>query len=160
MAKDVKNPEDKNEKKKAPDTQASEEGTDSAALKEQEVDNGSAGEGEDVKPASFDEIESSQEKMEVKKGDGAGGKGNNIERILDIPITISAELGRTRMVINNLLQLGHGSVIELDKIAGEPMEILVNDKLVARGEVVVVNEKYGVRLTEIVSPVERIKQLK
>ncbi len=159
MAKDVKNPEDGNEEKEAPDTQVGDEGTDSER-KEQAADGGSAGDGEDVKPASFDEIESSKEKMEVKKDGRAGENGNNIERILDIPITISAELGRTRMVINNLLQLGHGSVIELDKIAGEPMEILVNDKLVARGEVVVVNEKYGVRLTEIVSPVERIKQLK
>lgn len=160
MAKDVKNPEDGNEEKEAPDTQVKEEETAPADTNEQEADNGSGGDGEDVKPASFDEIETSQDKMDVKQESGAGENGNNLERILDIPITISAELGRTRMVINNLLQLGHGSVIELDKIAGEPMEILVNDKLVARGEVVVVNEKYGVRLTEIVSPVERIKQLK
>jgi flagellar motor switch protein FliN/FliY len=71
--------------------------------------------------------------------------------ILDVPLKVSVELGRTKMAINDLLQLGQGSVIELDKIAGEPMEILVNDKLVAMGEVVVVNEKFGVRLTDVAS---------
>lgn len=69
------------------------------------------------------------------------------------------ELGRTKMLINDLLQLGQGSVIELTKLAGEPMEILVNNKLVARGEVVVVNEKFGIRLTDIVSPMERVQSL-
>jgi len=73
---------------------------------------------------------------------------------------VAVELGRTRMLIKDLLQLGQGSVIELDKIAGEPMEILVNNKLVARGEVVVVNEKFGIRLTDIISPTERIQKLK
>ena len=71
--------------------------------------------------------------------------------ILDVPLKVSVELGRTKMLVNDLLQLGQGSVIELDKIAGEPMEILINDKLVAMGEVVVVNEKFGVRLTDVVS---------
>jgi len=83
----------------------------------------------------------------------------NMELLLDIPLEITAELGRTRMIINDLLQLGQGSVIELNKLAGEPLEILVNHKLVARGEVVVVNEKFGIRLTDIISPLERIKQL-
>lgn len=83
----------------------------------------------------------------------------NIELLLDIPLEITAELGRTRMLIHDLLQLGQGSVIELNKLAGEPLEILVNQKLIARGEVVVVNEKFGIRLTDIISPVERIKQL-
>jgi flagellar motor switch protein FliN/FliY len=69
--------------------------------------------------------------------------------ILDVPLKVSVELGRTKMLINDLLQLGQGSVIELDKIAGEPMEILINNKLVALGEVVVVNEKFGVRLTDV-----------
>ena len=82
-----------------------------------------------------------------------------MELLLDIPLEISAELGRTRMIINDLLQLGQGSVIELNKLAGEPLEILVNHKLIARGEVVVVNEKFGIRLTDIISPLERIKQL-
>ena len=84
----------------------------------------------------------------------------SLDFILDIPLEISVELGRTSMLINELLQLGPGSVIELDKIAGEPMEILVNEKLVARGEVVVVKDKFAIRLTDIVSPIERIKSLK
>lgn len=82
-----------------------------------------------------------------------------LDFILDIPLEISVELGRARMIINDLLQLGPGSVIELSKLAGEELEILVNGKLVARGEVVVVNEKFGVRVTGIVSPMERAKNL-
>ena len=84
----------------------------------------------------------------------------NINFILDIPLQLSVELGRTRMIINDLLQLGQGSVVELEKLAGEPLDVLVNNKLVARGEVVVVNEKFGIRLTDIISPIERIEQLK
>lgn len=110
-----------------------------------------------ARPATFDELKGSDKPKEMK---GQADKDDGISRILDIPVTISVELGRTRMIINDLLQLGHGSVIELEKIAGEPMDILVNDRLVARGEVVVVNERFGVRLTDIVSPIERIKQLK
>lgn len=83
----------------------------------------------------------------------------NLDFILDIPLEVSVELGRTKMLISDLLQLGQGSVVELSKLAGEPLEILVNQKLVARGEVVVVNEKFGVRLTDIISPVDRVKQL-
>jgi len=82
-----------------------------------------------------------------------------LDFILDIPLDVSAELGRTRLLINELLQLGQGSVIELNKLAGEPLEVFVNGKLVARGEAVVINEKFGVRLTDIISPMERIKQL-
>lgn len=84
----------------------------------------------------------------------------NLALILDIPLRVSVELGRTKMVVADLLNLGQGSVIELSKLAGEPMEVLVNDKLVARGEAVVVNEKFGVRLTDIISPMERVEQLK
>ncbi len=84
----------------------------------------------------------------------------DIKFLLDVPLVVSVELGRTKMLIYDLLQLGQGSVIELDKIAGEPMEILVNNKLIARGEVVVVNEKFGIRLTDIISPTDRLKQLK
>ncbi len=76
---------------------------------------------------------------------------SKLKMILDVPLKVSVEIGRTKMLVNDLLQLGQGSVIELDKIAGEPMEILINDKLVAMGEVVVVNEKFGVRLTDVVS---------
>lgn len=86
------------------------------------------------------------------------GKGN-LDMLLDIPLEITAELGRAKMIINDLLQLGQGSVIELNKLAGEPLEILINQKLIARGEVVVVNEKFGIRLTDVISPLERIKQL-
>lgn len=91
----------------------------------------------------------------------AGGqdKSRNIDFILDIPLEVTVELGRTNMLIHDLLQLGQGSVIELNKLAGEPLEILVNRKLIARGEVVVVNEKFGVRLTDIVSPIERVQSL-
>ncbi len=84
----------------------------------------------------------------------------NLEVILDIPVTISMEIGRTRISIRNLLQLNQGSVIELDRLAGEPMDVLVNGTLVAHGEVVVVNEKFGIRLTDVISPAERIKNLK
>jgi len=79
--------------------------------------------------------------------------------ILDIPLEISAELGRARMLVNDLLQLGQGSIVELTKAAGEPMEIFVNGRLFARGEAVVVNEKFGVRLTDVISPAERVKTL-
>jgi len=84
----------------------------------------------------------------------------DIEFLLDIPLEIAVQLGKTKMLIKDLLQLSQGSIVELDKLAGETMEILVNNKLVARGEVVVVNEKLGVRLTDIISPSERIQQLK
>jgi flagellar motor switch protein FliN len=83
----------------------------------------------------------------------------DLDFILDIPLEVSVELGRAKMLISELLQLGQGSVVELTKLAGEPLEILVNQKLVARGEVVVINEKFGVRLTDIISPAERVKQL-
>lgn len=89
-----------------------------------------------------------------------GNRPRNLDLILDIPLKVTVELGRTKMIVNDLLALGQGSVIELNKLAGEPMEVLVNDKLVARGEAVVVNEKFGVRLTDIISPMERIQQLK
>jgi flagellar motor switch protein FliN/FliY len=80
--------------------------------------------------------------------------------ILDIPIEVTVELGRSKMLVNELLQLGQGSVIELSKLAGETLEILANQKLIARGEVVVINDKYGVRLTEVISPMERIERLR
>jgi flagellar motor switch protein FliN len=83
----------------------------------------------------------------------------SLDLILDIPLTVTVELGRNKMLINDLLQLGQGSVVELTKMVGEPLEVLVNQKLVARGEVVVVNEKFGVRLTDIISPMERVQSL-
>jgi flagellar motor switch protein FliN len=87
-------------------------------------------------------------------------EGRNLDLILDIPLRVTVELGRAKMVVSELLNLSQGSVIELSKLAGEPLEVLVNDKLVARGEAVVVNEKFGVRLTDIISPAERVNQLK
>lgn len=84
----------------------------------------------------------------------------SLDFILDIPLKVTVELGRSKMAIREILQLAQGSVIELSKFAGEPLEVLVNEKLIARGEVVVVNEKFGIRLTDIISPVERIEQLK
>lgn len=99
---------------------------------------------------------------QIKTGDDALNKlkVQNLDFILDIPLKVSVELGRAQVVIKDLLQLGQGSVLELDKLAGEPLEVLVNGKLVARGEVVVVNEKFGIRLTDIISPLERIETLK
>jgi flagellar motor switch protein FliN/FliY len=87
-------------------------------------------------------------------------KDRNLNLILDIPLKVTVELGRTKMPVSELLNLTQGSVIELNKLAGEPMEVYVNDKLIARGEAVVVNEKFGVRLTDIISPAERVEQLK
>jgi flagellar motor switch protein FliN len=91
--------------------------------------------------------------------EAASPSNKNLDLIMDIPLKVTVELGRTRMVVSELLNLGQGSVIELSKLAGEPMEVLVNNKLVARGEAVVVNEKFGVRLTDIISPTERVEQL-
>ena len=86
--------------------------------------------------------------------------GNNINFILDIPLEITVELGRTKMMICDLLKLGQGSIVELAKLAGDTLEILANNKLIAKGEVVVLKEKYAIRLTEVISPVERIEKLK
>jgi flagellar motor switch protein FliN len=90
----------------------------------------------------------------------ATGTRVDMDFVLDIPLTVNVELGRTRMLIGELLQLGQGSVVELTKLAGEPMDVYVNSRLIARGEVVVVNEKFGVRLTDIISPAERVNKLK
>ena len=83
----------------------------------------------------------------------------DLDMILDIPVTISMEIGRTEISIRNLLKLNQGSVVELDRLAGEPLDVLVNGTLIAHGEVVVVNEKFGIRLTDIISPIERVKKL-
>ncbi len=101
--------------------------------------------------ARFDELQ-----PEGKDGTSGDVK---IDAILDVPITISMEIGRSRINIRNLLQLNQGSVVELDRLAGEPMDVLVNGTLIAQGEVVVVNEKFGIRLTDIVSPADRVKKL-
>lgn len=118
---------------------------------------------DNVTPISPDQKQAiSQIADQIKTGDDALNKlkVQNLDFILDIPLKVSVELGRAQVVIKDLLQLGQGSVLELDKLAGEPLEVLVNGKLVARGEVVVVNEKFGIRLTDIISPLERIETLK
>lgn len=87
------------------------------------------------------------------------GHANDIDFILDIPVNLTVELGRTKIAIKNLLQLAQGSVVELEGLAGEPMDVLVNGCLIAQGEVVVVNEKFGIRLTDVITPAERIRKL-
>ena len=114
-----------------------------------------AGDGEvkakvEAKAAQFSNVQDAGQSVEQK----------SIDFILDLPLQVTVELGRTQILINDLLRLGQGSVVELSKLAGEPMEVLVNQKLVARGEVVVVNEKFGVRLTDVISPLERVEQLR
>lgn len=105
----------------------------------------------EVSPATFEE---------VQKGSATNPATVDLDFILDIPLSLTVELGHSRMLISELLQLGQGSVIELSKLAGEPMDVFINHRLIARGEVVVINEKFGVRLTYIVSPAERISKLK
>ena len=90
---------------------------------------------------------------------GKGSMMNELDMILDIPVQIAVELGRTKITIKNLLQLAHGSVVELDAMAGEPMSVFVNGTLIAQGEVVVVNDKFGIRLTDIITPSERMRKL-
>ena len=102
-----------------------------------------------VSPASFQNFSPT----------GASTAGNDINMILDIPVQLTVELGRTRIPIKHILQLAQGSVVELDALAGEPMDVLVNGYLIAQGEVVVVNEKFGIRLTDIVTPSERLRRL-
>ncbi|WP_218310811.1 flagellar motor switch protein FliN [Alteromonas antoniana] len=127
-----------------------------AAMAEQaesEEDGENAGEdGEDVKIAELDELtDDAPISNEEKK---------KLDTILDIPVTISMEVGRSQISIRNLLQLNQGSVVELDRVAGEPLDVLVNGTLIAHGEVVVVNDKFGIRLTDVISQIERIKKLR
>lgn len=109
---------------------------------------------------------SADQKADEQSNSGGGDSGSskpndrNLQLILDIPLRVTVELGRTKMPVSELLNLTQGSVVELSKLAGEPMEVLVNDKLIAKGEAVVVNEKFGVRLTDIISPSERVESLK
>ena len=100
------------------------------------------------------------EETSAGSNSSAAGSSMNMEFLLDISLDITVELGRTKMLINDMLKLGQGSVIELSKLAGESLDILANQKPIARGEVVVLNDKFGVRLTEVISPMERIERLK
>jgi len=118
-----------------------------AAALEQQEDS----EGESASQVDLDEF--------VDESSGVEGRPE-LDVILDIPVTISMEVGRTPITIRNLLQLNQGSVIELDRLAGEPLDVLVNGTLIAHGEVVVVNEKFGIRMTDVISPSERIKKLR
>ncbi len=104
---------------------------------------------ESVSPASFTKFAPT----------GMGNAGHDINMILDIPVQLTVELGRTRIPIKHILQLAQGSVVELETLAGEPMDVLVNGYLIAQGEVVVVNDKFGIRLTDIVTPSERLRRL-
>jgi flagellar motor switch protein FliN/FliY len=103
-----------------------------------------------VQPAPFAELRAEQ---------GSTAPNNQLDLVMDIPVTLSVELGRTKIQIRELLQLAQGSVVDLDRLAGEPMDVLVNGFLIARGEVVLVNDKFGIRLTDIVSPTERARRL-
>jgi flagellar motor switch protein FliN/FliY len=129
------------------DTQASADDDWAAAMQEQEV--------------SESETEAESLGFEEFDNDPTAGKAISpeLDLILDIPVTISMEVGSTSITIRNLLQLNQGSVIELDRLAGEPLNVLVNGTLIAHGEVVVVNEKFGIRMTDVISPAERIKKL-
>lgn len=122
-----------------------------AAMEEQGVEDDEEDPAESVELDEFD----------MASGGSPGGEGSpDLEVILDIPVTISMEVGSTDITIRNLLQLNQGSVIELDRLAGEPLNVLVNGTLIAHGEVVVVNEKFGIRMTDVISPAERIKKLR
>jgi len=137
-----------------------------AAMEEQTASADTDAAGEAV--ATDSEGEKNYERAAFKdlssNGQGAGQltttENTNLDVILDIPVTLSMEIGRTELPINNLLQLNQGSVVELDRLAGEPLDVLVNGTLIAHGEVVVVNEKFGIRLTDVISPAERVKKLK
>lgn len=111
--------------------------------------------GQDVSPAISEDASS----LFPRLSGGQGGGNNDIDMVLDIPVQLTVELGRTRLPIRQILQMAHGSVIELDAKAGEPMDVLVNGCLIAQGEVVVVNDRFGIRLTDTVTPSERMRRL-
>lgn len=119
------------------------------ALEEQAQSDG----GDDLSRAEFADLN-------AQASTPGGGEDVNLDILLDVPVTISMEIGRTKINIRNLLHLNQGSVIELDRLAGEPMDVLVNGTLIAHGEVVVVNDKFGIRLTDVISPSERVKKLR
>ena len=138
------------------DEELAQQGQDDAAPDDQAVADDwasaleEAGDTDKVSPAGL---------QNLKDDSIAGDEDFNLDVILDVPVTISMEIGQTKISIRNLLQLNQGSVIELDRLAGEPLDVLINGTLIAHGEVVVVNEKFGIRLTDVISPVERVKKL-
>ena len=117
---------------------------------------------EAAQAAQFEELLAREQRENARVSEPAPAATGevNLDVILDVPVTLSMEVGRTRIPIRNLLQLNQGSVVELDRAAGEPLDVFVNGTLVAHGEVVVVNEKFGIRLTDVISPSERIRKLK
>ena len=121
------------------------------AESEAEQDGGEAG--DDAQLAELEDLNAEQPPITAEEK-------RKLDTILDIPVTISMEVGRSKLSIRNLLQLNQGSVVELDRVAGEPLDVLVNGTLIAHGEVVVVNDKFGIRLTDVISQIERIKKLK
>ena len=127
-----------------------------AAMAEQAP--GAAAELHEVEPAP-EAVTQRASFPELRPEVGQGAYGDQLDLVMDIPVTLSVELGRTKIQIRELLQLAQGSVVDLDRLAGEPMDVLVNGFLIARGEVVLVNEKFGIRLTDIVSPTERARRL-
>ncbi|MDN4504406.1 flagellar motor switch protein FliN [Alteromonadaceae bacterium BrNp21-10] len=138
-------------------TEENEEGLDdwAAAMAEQadsEAEDVGAEDGDGVQVAELDELQESADITVEEK--------RKLDSILDIPVTISMEVGRSHISIRNLLQLNQGSVVELDRVAGEPLDVLINGTLIAHGEVVVVNDKFGIRLTDVISQIERIKKLR
>nr|WP_136249954.1 flagellar motor switch protein FliN [Ningiella ruwaisensis] len=138
----------------------SEEGDDLDAWGEAMAEQAQSEAKAEAKTEAGDEAES-VELDELKEKNTASDDGDTkLDTILDIPVTISMEVGRTNISIRNLLQLNQGSVVELDRVAGEPLDVLVNGTLIAHGEVVVINDKFGIRLTDVISQVERIKKLR
>ena len=181
VAQEDKNREDENSKEKEDDLKKQKE-----LIKEEAEDKDSKETDDDIswedaeddlkKQKELIKEEAEDESREVNEesqpftsleGKKAGNKGkkktgppNNLDLILDVTLQVKVELGRTSMTVNDLLQLGPGSIVELTKMAGEPLSIFVNEKEIARGEVVVINEKFGIRLTDILNPIERVNQLK
>ena len=136
-----------------PESETADAGDDwEAALAEQDNAEAGADDAGGVQAAPLDNLKD--------EGKAVGDEDVNLDVILDIPVTIAMEIGRTTVNIRNLLQLNQGSVVELDRLAGEPMDVLVNGTLIAHGEVVVVNDKFGIRLTDVISAAERLKKLK
>ena len=129
-----------------------EEETQTAASSDNEIDAAIDEKDDDYERASFKDLNDKSGQLTTAN--------TNLDVILDIPVTLSMEIGRTELPIYNLLQLNQGSVVELDRLAGEPMDVLVNGTLIAHGEVVVINEKFGIRLTDVISPAERVKKLR
>ncbi len=130
-----------------------------AALNESKPADGGTEVASEVRPVAESVAPAQFPSLRPDAGNGSGAPPNDLNMILDIPVQLTVELGRTRIPIKHILQLAQGSVVELETLAGEPMDVLVNGYLIAQGEVVVVNDKFGIRLTDIVTPSERIRRL-